>query len=67
MLWPSESRRSCGEIRNVIILFVPHSRKIDYFDLIANASCFFAKNIIDFDVSVGYFIVMQVLHPFTDL
>jgi len=67
VLWASESRSTCREIRNIISPFVPNCSKVNHNDLISNSLRFSAKYIVDFDVSICDIVIMQILHCFTDL
>lgn len=67
VLGGSEPWRSCGEVRNIILLFIPHCCKIYDHNLIALLLRFSGNYVVDFDISVGDVVRVEVLYGLTHL
>jgi hypothetical protein len=67
MLGPSKSRRSGREIRDIIILTISNSCKIDYLYLVSSIWGLSTKNIIHFYISVGDSLIVQILYSLANL
>lgn len=67
MFWPPETWGSNWEVRDIVFSLEANSCKVDDDDLIAHPFGLPAKDIIYFDISVRYVIIMHVLHSLTSL